>query len=446
MPDEFFTVSELNRFIKDVIASGFPQPLWICGEIQQYDRNKHKDHIFFELVEKDPNSKDIIARIGLVIFAKRKAFIDQILKQNENGFALKDDIEVKFLCKIDFYAPHGALRLIVESIDPTYTLGRLAQAKQKLIALLKEKGTFEKNKQLSLPLVPLNIGLITAFDSAAYNDFVSELQKSGLAFQIFLRDTLVQGKKAEKDIVSALKELQKIQTLDVIVITRGGGSLADLSCFDSALIAEAIAGYSLPVLSGIGHEINLSITDMAAHTYAKTPTAIAQVLVNYVQQFLGSLDDLQEKLLELVSGRIQDQKKNLKTLALSLQNGLFKFLKDHNEAIISFKETIKYRSEILLKDSQKALNYHQDSLKKGARLRLEKDGLKLSNYQKMIDMAHPVNTLKRGFSITRIKGGKALRSVKDVGAYQELVTEFADGSVESQVKGKLNKEIQETFF
>lgn len=437
MPEEFFTVSELNRFIKDVINAGFPQPLWVCGEIQQYDRNKHKDHVFFELVEKDPHSKDIIARAGLVIFAKRKAYIEQILKQSENGFSLKDDIEVKFLCKVDFYAPHGALRLIVESIDPTYTLGRLAQAKQKLIALLKENGTFEKNKQHVLPPVPLNIGLITAFDSAAYNDFFSELRKSGFAFQIFLRDTLVQGKKAEKDIVRALKELQKIKTLDVIVITRGGGSLADLSCFDSALIAEAIAGYSLPVLSGIGHEINLTITDMAAHTYAKTPTAIAQFLVNCVQQFLADLDELQEKLLGLARGQIQDQKKNLKSSALNLQNGLFKFLKDHNEEIISFKGIIKHRSEILLKDSQKTLNYQQDALKRTLRLRLEQDELKLKNYRKMIDMAHPANTLKRGFSITRIKGGRALRGIKDVQIDQGLITEFADGSVESQVKGKI---------
>ena len=120
MEREYLQVSELNQYIKDVISSGFPQPVWVCGEIQQYDRNRGKNHIFFELVEKDSKTKSVVARIGLVIFAGRKSFIQQTLKRSENAFELKDDIEVKFACKVDFYAPHGAVRLIVEDIDATY--------------------------------------------------------------------------------------------------------------------------------------------------------------------------------------------------------------------------------------------------------------------------------------------------------------------------------------
>ena len=284
MDKEYLRVSELNQLIKDVIHAGFPQPLWICGEIQGFDRNRSKNHIFFELIEKDPDSKNIIAKIGLVLFSGRKAHVGDILKRSENAFALKDDIEVKFACSIDFYPPHGAIRLIVESIDPTYTLGKLAQEKQKLIALLKKKGTLDKNKQLELPLVPLRVGLVTADDSAAYNDFRSELHRSGFGFRVYMRNALMQGKSAEKDICKAIAELSKGKNLDAIVITRGGGSIADLSCFDSQMIAEKVAACPLPVLSGIGHEINMSITDMAAHTYAKTPTAIAQFLVNRVQE------------------------------------------------------------------------------------------------------------------------------------------------------------------
>ncbi|OGX29763.1 MAG: exodeoxyribonuclease VII large subunit, partial [Omnitrophica WOR_2 bacterium RIFCSPHIGHO2_01_FULL_52_10] len=236
---EYLTVSDLNRFIKDVLNAGFPRPVWVCGEIQQYDRNKGKKHIFFELVEKDSRSDEILARVGLVIFANRKTAIDQILVQSENAFALKDDIEVKFRCTVDFYPPHGAVRLIVEEIDPTYTLGKLAQEKQKLIAALKEKGVLDKNKQLPLPPVPLTIGLITSDDSAAYNDFISELRKSGYGFKVYLRNTLMQGKNAPKDVCRAFAELQRLDGLEAIIITRGGGSLAELSCFDSALIAEA---------------------------------------------------------------------------------------------------------------------------------------------------------------------------------------------------------------
>ena len=118
-------------------------------------------------------------------------YIQEILDKAENAFQLKDDIEVKFLCKVDFYPPHGAVRLIVESIDPVYTLGKIAQERQRLIALLKKKGVLKKNKQLILSDVPLTIGLVTAFDSAAYNDFISELQKSHFAFKVFFVNSLI---------------------------------------------------------------------------------------------------------------------------------------------------------------------------------------------------------------------------------------------------------------
>jgi len=107
MNKEFLTVSQLNTLIQNVIQAGFPQPLWLCGEIQGYSRNRGKNHIFFELVEKDPNSKDIIAKIGVVLFAGKKSHINDVLKKSENAFALKDDIEVKFSCTIDFYPPHA---------------------------------------------------------------------------------------------------------------------------------------------------------------------------------------------------------------------------------------------------------------------------------------------------------------------------------------------------
>ncbi|VAW11447.1 hypothetical protein MNBD_BACTEROID05-960, partial [hydrothermal vent metagenome] len=140
MPEDFYTVSQLNNFIKDVVNAGFPQNIWVCGEIQGFNRNRSKSHIFFELVEKNTQSKLIEAKIGLVIFARNKVQINKLLKTSDNAFELKDDIEVKFSCRVDFYAPHGAMRLIVESIDPTYTLGKLALEKQKLIAKLTNEG------------------------------------------------------------------------------------------------------------------------------------------------------------------------------------------------------------------------------------------------------------------------------------------------------------------
>ncbi|MCB9772031.1 MAG: exodeoxyribonuclease VII large subunit [Candidatus Omnitrophica bacterium] len=431
--NEFLTVSQLNGHIKDVLNMGFPSGVWVCGEIQGYNRNRDKSHVFFELCEKDAISKDVLARIGLVIFSGRKIYIDQVLKSAENAFSLKDDIEVKFLCKVDFYPPHGAVRLIVESIDPIYTLGKIAQEKQRLIALLKGKGTLDKNKQLPLPLVPLNLGLITSHDSAAYNDFISELQLSGYSFKVFCRNTLMQGKAASADVCKAMDQLQKIQSLDAIVITRGGGSIADLSCFDSQEIAEKIASARLPVFSGIGHEINITITDLAAHTYQKTPTAIAQLITGLVKNFLDTTRQKVETIVDSVSQGLTQEKRRLKNNAHSIQSSTNSFLKQHHLDLIRRQEYLKQKPRQFLKQAALKNASAQDILIKDVGGRFKTESLRIKNLHRLIELASPVKTLKRGFSITRLADGTLLRSIKQVNAGVALVSDLSDGQVKSTV-------------
>ena len=436
MSEEFLTVSELNQYIKDVINSGFPQTLWVCGEIQGFNRNKDKSHVFFELIEKEQNSRSVKSRIGLVIFANRKLQIQNILKKSENAFALKDDIEVKFACKIDYYAPHGAVRLVVESIDPVYTLGKLAQDRQKLIAELKAKGVLDKNKTLNLPLVPLSLGLITSDDSAAYNDFLSELQKSGFGFKIYLRNAIMQGKNTPADVCAAIKELHKIKDLDAILITRGGGSIADLSCFDNKLIVESIAQSRLPVFSGIGHEINTTITDLAAHTFAKTPTALAQFLVERVSTYLNDLDEKVKSVIEEVNATISKEQQRLKDLAMTLHNSTHRFLKTHNERVVRLEGLLAQRPTVLINDRRRNLVNNTDLLKKVVHQRFANEELKLKNFTKIVNILHPVNTLKRGFSITRNSQGKIIKRIDDIDLQDQLQTELVGGDVISLVQKK----------
>jgi exodeoxyribonuclease VII large subunit len=410
--DEFLTVSELNHFIRDVLNSGFPKSLWVCGEIQGYDRGKDKKHVFFELCEKDPATRDITARIGLVIFAQARPKIDAILKKAENAFELKDDIEVKFLCKVDFYPGHGQVRLIVESIDPVHTLGKIAQDRQRLISLLKEKGILDKNKQLPLPDMVLNVGLITSYDSAAYHDFISELKRSGYSFKVFLVDSVMQGKNTEASVIKALKMLEDKGEVDVIVITRGGGSIAELSSFDSEKIALMIAQLGIPVLSGIGHEINTTVTDLAAHTFAKTPTAIAKFLVERLKEFMEGVDQR----------------------ALFLQTRTLGLIQSHHQRLASITQALKRASAARFKDFQRALGDAQEHLKKIIYLRLENSRTKINHYQKLAQMADPKNTLKRGFSITRSQEGRLIRSVKDAKDIKAITTQLVDGIIHSEVK------------
>ncbi len=434
MGEQSFSVSQLNYLIKDSINGCFPHLVWVTGEIQGFDRNKNKSHVFFELVEKDKGSHEIKAKIGLVIFAGKKAVIADTLRRSENAFVLKDDIEVKFACKVDFYPPHGAMRLIVESIDPVHTLGKVAQQRQKLIADLKKAGTLEKNKQLSLPRVPLKIGLVTSHDSAAYNDFVDEIEDSGLSFSIIVRNTLMQGAKTESDVCQAIDELQKIKGLDVIVITRGGGSIADLSWFDSKKIAEKIAVARVPVFSGIGHEINSTIVDLAGHTYAKTPTAIAQVLVDRVNIFLERLDELQERLVELTEDYFDRQRTRLKDRAERLKYGTQTFLKDHNEFLVKVRENLRLRPMAVLKQQRLAVALLTRGVKKNALDFTQDTRRRLRNIEKVMQAYSLEKTLKRGFSITRSKDGKVVRETKAVKKGDELRTQVAVGEIISEVK------------
>jgi len=432
MRKEFFSVSELNTLIKEVINYGFPDALWVCGEIQGFDRNKHKNHIFFDLCEKDPQSKEIVARIGLVIFAGRKAYLEGILKSAENAFTLKDDIEVKFLCRVDFYPPHGAVRLVVENIDPIYTLGKIAQERQKLIALLKKEGILDKNKLIPLPLVPLRVGLISAYDSAAYNDFLSELKHSGFGFRIFFIPSLMQGKGAEEGVCQALTRFNQL-AMDVVVITRGGGSIAELSCFDSRAIVEKIASSRYPVLSGIGHEINITITDLAAHTYAKTPTAIAQFLVEQVTQFMNNLDEKLDQLLTLSTNKIGEEKRQLRFWAMGLHKQTTTFFKIHDQILVRFRTHMQDLPLQLMNAKRREIVHQRQKFLRGLKVMVTKVYVTIKHYSKLVELVSPQNTMRRGFSITRTEKGELIRSLTQAHPKKAIRTEVVDGIIQSRV-------------
>ncbi len=431
MNEEFLTVSELNHYIRDVINSGFPAALWICGEVQEL---RDKKHLYFTLSEKDHESNAIVAKVGVTIWANSRPKIETILQKAENAFSFKDDIEVKLLCKVDFYPPFGQVRLIAESIDPTYTLGKIAQDRQRLITLLKAKGILDKNKQLEMPRLPLNIGLITSYNSAAYHDFVEELKKSGYTFSVKMMDCLMQGKNSEASVAHAIKLLNKTKDIDIIVITRGGGSIAELSCFDSQMIAEAVADSKLPVLSGIGHEINTTITDLAAHTFAKTPTAAARYLIGRIEEFLKTLEEKQEYLFNLIDKNFLEHRQYIRNHALTLQQSTMSLIQTQQNMLTRMKESFKRLPISIIKESRKQSEQRRLDLKRTIQLHLQTSKTKIQSYQKIIDVVDPRNTLKRGFSITRDSKGKVIKSTKDLNKLSTVTTHLNDGILISEVK------------
>ncbi len=434
MSSEIFTVSEINSLIKDVISSGFPRSLWICGEIQNLDRYKSKAHLFFDLVEKDAGAKEIKAKLGVTIWAGVRPAIEAVLRRSENAFELKDGIEVKFSGKVDFYPPYGTLRFVIDGIDPVYTLGKIAQDRQKLIAELLQLGVLAKNKTHVLSSLPLRIGLISSFDSAAYNDFMDELKRSNIAFRVLFYNAIMQGKNCEASICAGLKVLALKDGLDVIVITRGGGSIAELSAFDSKIIAMEIAGSVVPIVTGIGHEINISVADLAAHTYLKTPTAVAKFLVERVSAAIEVLDAGCEELLNHAVQVISDERIRLKENAVALQERIRRYLQSHKETHVKLSHRLKQDPFTACSGAVKVVKVDEERLKRAVQTQLKSGRIKIESMNKLVEMASPARIIKRGFSVTRLASGRLVRSVSDVRAGDELVTEVSDNIISSMVK------------
>jgi len=287
------SVSELNAKVHRALLRAFPEALWIVGEIAGFDRNRHRAHVHFELVEKSPEAEGgaIKASVSAVLFERTRREIERTLATADAPFELKDGIEVRLQVRVDLYETRGAYQLVVEQIDPVHTLGKLAQNRAAVLAELEKLGLREKNRSLPWPEVPLRVGLITSAGSDAYNDFVNELGRAGLAFDLTVVDARMQGEKLEVALVGAIAWFTaRAADFDVLAIVRGGGARTDLLWFDNLAVALAVARCPIKIVSGIGHQRDVSVVDLIAHP-EKTPTAAAAVIVAHVLEFVDRLED-----------------------------------------------------------------------------------------------------------------------------------------------------------
>ena len=405
-----YTVLELNDTIKQILEGSFPELIWIRGEITGFDKQKNRKHIYIQLQEKDPDKDQIISEIPAVIFNSDIAKIWQKLREANVDTALRDGMEVRVLCRVNVYPPHGKYTLIIKDIDPEFILGKLARSREMIIQYLKSKGLLEKNKKIPLPLVPQSIGLITQVNTEGYNDFLSKLRESNFTFKVKFYNSSVQGKNVEQEVCTALDYFNKQQDVDVVVITRGGGAKTDLSWFDNKKIAEKIAFSQIPVLTGIGHKTDYTITDMVAFSSQQSPSAVATFLVDCIRDFLQSINEISVNI------------------AYSTENYLRSALQELEET----KTRLSRESLLFLQDSKEKINrtWTDFSLYCEYFFRSTKDTI--NKYKSNINFLDPINTLQRGFSITRING-KAIKSISKVKKGQNMVTIVSDGNIKSIV-------------
>ncbi len=403
------SLSELTNKIQSVIRQNFTDAIWVRAEISELRENG--GHCYLELIEKDSETDNILAKTRATCWANVYRMLKPYFESN-TGETLRAGLNVLVAVTVEFNGVYG-FSLNIRDIDPTYTIGELAARRMQIIQKLREEGIDDMNKQLPFPTLPQRIAIISSETAAGYGDFCNQLNSdtSHFAFYPRLFPAIMQGNMAETSIIGALEKIYKhVELFDVVVIIRGGGATTDLSCFDSYNLAINCAQFPLPIIAGIGHQRDVSILDMVAHTSVKTPTAAAEYLISALEKAEEEIDELASELCNFTSNIIQKEHKSLELYMLKIkQASRTGFLKEQNR-----------------------LSNYLFQLKSMYRNRIHRETNKLALIATRIETQSPKYLYERGYTITTVHG-KRITSALQVKPGDKVTTHLADGHFDSEV-------------
>ena len=449
-----FTVAELANRIKQVLGDAFGDELWVEGEIRNLSRAR-SGHMYFDLVEPDPDNgsgKQPEALISVALFRFNRERVEETLRR-QGGMAMEDGMKVRIQGKLDFWPPGGRLQLYMSGIDPNFTLGELEAERLRLLEKLSGEGLLTKNQAVPFPVAPLRIGLVTSNGSAAHHDFHNELVASGLAWEVVLADTPVQGVDAPPLVAAAIGAVGRAG-VDVIAVVRGGGARTDLVAFDSEVVARAAANAPVPVVTGVGHEIDRTIVDEVAHEAQKTPTAAAVFIVTAARAHLEAaeqawggvsawalrlLGDADQRLMVVSETTVRAADSHLHRAGSRLQSraGRIRELAEtrtrgETRRVDGCAGAMRYRASAAIADERRTLEQMKSTMASQAQRAPKAAAKELTNLEGRVRLLDPRAILARGWSITR-HSGKVVRDPANLALGDELVTTLAEGELHSTV-------------
>ena len=390
-----YTLRELNLMVRDAIEMELPDEYWVEAELSEC--RERSGHCYMELIEKDEHTNTPVARASAKCWRQTWQLLQPHFER-ATGQPLHAGLKVLLHVSAQFHEAYG-FSWIVTDIDPTYTIGDMARKRQEIIRQLKEEGVFDLQRELSIPMFAKRIAVISAAGAAGYGDFVRQLEDNeyGFKFEVQLFPAIMQGEQVESSIINALEQIYSLTAtssplnspFDVVCILRGGGATADLSGFDTLPLAENVAQFPLPIITGIGHERDESILDMVSNSRVKTPTAAAALLIDNLLQVLTRIDSAQQRITMAISQQFTTQKARLDSLQALLPILAQRFLSN-------------------------------------ARHRLELMEMQLQSYD-------PQLLLRRGYSIT-LHNGRAVRNPQQLKAGDEIETRVEKGIIKSIVQ------------
>ena len=417
MNNERYTLRQLNLLVREAIETELPDEYWVEAELSECRENS--GHCYMELIEKDERTNTPIARASAKCWRQTWQMAKPYFERT-TGQQLRAGMKVLLKVYAQFHEAYG-FSWIVSDIDPTYTLGDMARKRQEIIRQLKEEGVFDLQRELRIPTFAKRIAVISAQNAAGYGDFCRQLEDNdyGFRFEVTLFPAIMQGEQVESSIIAALNAIYEATVpdgspsapYDCVVIIRGGGATADLSGFDTLALAENVAQFPLPVITGIGHDRDESILDMVANTKVKTPTAAAALLIDNLRQVLERINSAQQHLTTAISTRLSTLNVQLSTLQALIPTLALRTIGDQRHRIEMQESRLPVAIERRL-TSQKHL--------------LESLSLKLQGFD-------PQLLLSRGYSIT-LHHGRAVRNPKQLKAGDEIETKVEHGTIRSVVK------------
>lgn len=449
-----YTLSELQHEIKESISEQFPFAVWIVAEINTLTRHK-SGHCYMELVQKSKTSNSIIAQARATVWANKFSFISAYF-ESETDSELAAGMNVMLQVTITYHEVYG-LSLNVIGINPTYTIGDMERAKKEIIARLINEGVFDMNKTQSFPAVVQNIAVISSSTAAGYGDFVNHLETNtyGYHINITLFEAAMQGEQTETSILDALNRIgEEYENYDAVAIIRGGGSKNDLSWFDNYNIAYMVTQFPLPVISGIGHERDESIVDMVAHTRMKTPTAVANFIIDYNAQFEEQVDSTSSEIFDIAKDFLMSSEMYLNNMTMSImkirtllskhtercdrimseiRTGLNVRMKEEEMKLNMIGNKLETSPKRLISEQESHLNGIKELISRTTKHRIEKANEKLSFLEHRLTLNDPRTILKRGYSITRING-EVVTNDLETNDGDIMETLLYDGKVTSVVK------------
>ncbi len=429
-----YSVGELADAINDTLRRGFSDGVRVRGEITGWsDRGQHA---YFTLVddadELGGNGRGK-AVVNVQFFANARMRLRPMLQKNR--LRLGDGMKVRVFGYLDYYAPNGRIGLKMTGIDPKYTLGDIAQSRDEVIRRLVAEGLLDANKRRTLSPIPLRVGVVTSVGTAAWHDFHDELQRSAMGFALTVIDTRVQGEFAVETVAAAITTLSRRFDLDALVVIRGGGARNELAVFDAERIARAIASSPIPVLTGLGHEIDRSVADEVAHTTLKTPTACAGELIARAARYSADTETLFASIVRESKHALTGATTELSETAHRIARRTHAAVERADERLGMRVDTLARTAPACLARADQRLIDAQHRVLSRAHAIIERSGDRLDVTAARVAAVDPAVQLGRGWSITRRADGTIVRSVDDLEFDHTITTVLADGTVTSTVVG-----------